>query len=119
MLYSPKIAKCVFCDDRMTYVSESHQLTHLYYSCHNDSCLVNHDFSRYKIEIDTDEKLINQEYAIDKFYVRVYSEHNDSLIYRMQSCMLEDEIKIPRALWLNSTNIVQTLTTIKTLIMFS
>lgn len=119
--------KCIFCDDHMrdtggTISGQNGQmnreLCRFYFDCINDSCLVIKDFQRYKIVVDGYGNLINQEYAItDDIYVKVFKD--TSLIYHMIASMLVDEIRVPRALWLNPTNIPQTLTKLRTLITFS
>lgn len=117
--------KCIFCEDTMPqpYVggyldSDKIVRNRWYYACFNQSCLVRSDFPRYHIAVDWRDAMFEQEYAItDDIYVKVFQEA--SLIYHMHGAMLTGEIKIPRALWLNPTNIPQTLTKLRTLIMFS
>src|SRR5271170_1865802 len=103
--------KCVFCDDNLygTAIDISNGLPKneglFYYICANHGCFVHNDFPRYKISIDGRGTLFEQEYAFDDFYVKVFPDI--SLIYRLEGCMLTDEVRIPRALWLNPTNIPQ------------
>lgn len=87
------------------------------FSCQEHSCWVFGEFPRYLSAVNGD-RMTHQEYALDnKFYVKVFE--NYSLIYQMVSFMLVGEIKIPRAIWLNMTNIPATLDKIKTIITFS
>jgi hypothetical protein len=115
--------QCVFCNDAMygttigiwNGLPKNERLS--YYICSNHGCFVNCDFPRYKVAMDSNGSLIEQEYAIDDIYVKVFPEV--SFIYHLEACCLLDEVRVPRALWLNSTNIEKTLDTLKLMIMLS
>lgn len=133
MILFPKPPQCIFCDDTMNLYSSNVKVDwddsgldqclvkeqcQFYYVCINESCFVNNDFARYKISLDGYDNPFEQEYTIDDtIYVKVFP--NTTLLYYLQGYFLMDEVRIPRAMWLNPTNISQTLTTIKTLIIFS
>lgn len=85
--------------------------------CGNLKCLVNDDYTRYRCQINKEGQIVREEYTLGNFRVRVYEE--DSLIYRYEACMLFGETKIPRQLFLNHTNLDQTLDKLKLLVIFS
>ncbi len=87
------------------------------YSCNSLRCMINRDFPRYKCSTDSQGEISSRQYGIERFYVKVAGDV--SYIYRLESCMLFDEIRIERALWLNSTNLDQTLDKLKMLAIFS
>lgn len=87
------------------------------YACHSISCLINQDFPRYKCQVNKANKIVREEYGLGTFYVRVYEE--DSLVYQLKACMLFGELKIARQLFLNRTNLDQTLDKLKMLAIFS
>lgn len=86
------------------------------FTCGTIACLVNQDWPRYKCQI-AHGLMVQQEYALGDFYVKVYDEY--SLIYQVRACMLFDQVKIARQLWLNPTNFEQTLDKLKLLVIFS
>jgi hypothetical protein len=90
---------------------------HRVYECMNEDCFTFKRFSRYKVSVDGYQNMIREEYALGDFYVKVYPEA--STIFKMVSFILTDEIIIPRALWLNKEDMNITLTTIKTIVLFS
>lgn len=75
------------------------------------------DLSKYREVLDDNLDLVQQEYRLGNFYVMVFP-HRSSIL-RIDGYDLRDEIKIPRALWLNSSNIDATLDKIKLLVTFS
>lgn len=87
------------------------------YSCNTITCLVNEDFPRYKCHADQSEMLAQEEYALGDFYVKVFEDY--SLIYQLRACMLMDQVKIERRLFLNHINMDQTLDKLKLLVIFS
>jgi hypothetical protein len=87
------------------------------FACNESSCWVDGEFPRYMGLLDENNKMISQEYALESFYAKVYPE--GTCIYRMMHCMLMDEVKIPRALWLNLTNTDATLDKLKFCVTFS
>lgn len=87
------------------------------YSCNSIACLVNTEFPRYKCVIDTDKVMVQEEYCIQDIYVKVYEDY--SLVYHLVSCSLRDQLQIQRRLFLNPTNIRQTLDKLRMLVMFS
>ena len=125
--------KCPFCDCEMKHGFMCGGGISNHYMCDNTSCWVNGEFSRYIAQTDNDDRVVQEDYALGDFYVKVFAApslilhncdatclHEDiSLIYRMVSYMLVDEVKVPRALWLNPINTAATLDKLRTLIMFS
>ena len=108
---------CPFCQLEM-WTEERKKLDFFYqYSCNSINCMVNNDFPRYLCGTDKDDNVCWQEYALGDFYVKV-SDYG-SLIYKLTSCMLEDEVKISRPLWLNPTNFDHTLDKLKLMVTFS
>jgi hypothetical protein len=87
------------------------------FRCSEVSCWVNEEFPRYLGTINGDGNFETQEYALGPYYVKVYP--TGSCIYKMISCMLMDEVKVPRALWLNVTNTDATLDKLKMCVIFS
>lgn len=87
------------------------------YSCNTIACLVNTEFPRYKCVVNDIKALTQEEYCIEDIYVKVYPEY--SLIYHLVSCALKDQVQIQRSLFLNPTNIRQTLDKLRMLVMFS
>jgi hypothetical protein len=87
------------------------------YSCNSIQCLINQDFPRYKCSTDPSGEISSQEYGIGKFYVKVAGDV--SRIYRLESCMLFDEVRIERGIWLNPTNFGETLDKLKLWVIFS
>jgi hypothetical protein len=75
--------------------------------CFSIKCMVNNDFPRYICGTDKDDNICWQEYAAGQFYVKVSDE--GTRVYRLISCMLTEDIKVPEALWLNPTNFDATL----------
>lgn len=73
------------------------------HSCNNLNCMVNNDFPRYICGLDKQDGLCWEEYALGSFYVKVSSE--GSRIYRLNSCILLKEVKLPEPLWLNTANL--------------
>ena len=119
MLSSPK---CPFCErpvKRSTYAKGilPNILAYTSVSCNEESCWVEGEFPRYMELLDERGNMLSQEYALDTFYAKVYP--NGTCIYRMMSCMLMDEVKIQRALWLNLTNTDATLDKLKFCVTFS
>ena len=90
---------------------------HRSFRCKNNECLYLNQVSKYIEIVDINNVILQQEYILDSFYVKVFSDH--SRIYRIIKYMLIDEIRVPRALWLNIEDMNITLTTIKTFILFS
>lgn len=87
------------------------------YACNSIPCLVNTEFPRYKCVLTKSSELVQEEYCIEDIYVRAY--HGFALIYHLVSCALQDQILIQRPLFLNRTNIRQTLDKLRMLVMFS
>jgi hypothetical protein len=112
---------CPFCENEL--YKEGHKYIgndgwYSKYTCSSIACMVNNDFPRYKILVsELDHSIEEQEYAIEDFYVKV-SEHG-SHIYKLISCMLNDEVSIARPIWLNPTNFEETLDKLKIMVMFS
>jgi len=108
---------CLFCKQDMN-VGERTKLDFFYrYTCYSIECMVNNDFPRYICGTDKEGSVCWQEYALGSFYVKVSD--NGCLIYRLESCMLTNEIKIARPLWLNPTNFDHTLDKLKLMVTFS
>jgi len=95
---------CLFCQQEMWV--DNYQVIKTI-SCNSIDCMVNNDFSRYRCGTDTLDKLCWQEYALGHLYVKVND--NGTSIYRLVSCMLVEEVKVPQALWLNPINLEATL----------
>lgn len=88
--------------------------------CREYSCIIpDGQFPRYSVIVDNLEKIIQQEYVLNDFYVKVYSNPDSSIIYKLVRFLLTDEVVIPRALWLNTNDMSITLATIKTISLFS
>ena len=87
------------------------------YSCNSIPCLVNTEFPRYKCYLDQNNVLVNEEYALGDFYVKVSEE--DSIISHLMSSVLQDPIVIRRQLFLNHINMDQTLDKLKMMVIFS
>lgn len=87
------------------------------YRCFSIACMVNNDFPRYICGTDFKGNICWQEYALGGFYAKV----NDygTRIYQLHSSMLVDEVKIPKPLWLNSTNSEWLLDKLKLWVTFS
>jgi hypothetical protein len=111
--------KCPFCEDDLKnggdVFADGGRYEHMY--CENESCHVFGEFTRYIAIVDKDEKLFRQEYSIGNFYVKVFPEV--SIIYKMKSFLLTNEVRIPRALWLNPINTAETLDKLKFCVTFS
>lgn len=119
MSFSPN---CPFCKRPLKlaqYVmSQLTNNTHcISFVCEDLSCRVDGEFPRYLGLISEYGDMMSQGYALGSFYVKVYP--GGTCIYRLMSYMLMDEVKIPRAMWLNLTNTDATLDKIRTLIIFS
>lgn len=69
--------------------------------------MVNNDFPRYLCGTDRDSRLCWEEYALGGFYVKVSSE--GSRLFKLTSCILDDEVMLPEPLWLNPTNLSSAL----------
>lgn len=114
--------KCPFCErpvklNRYMLKADSLDKIYISFQCAEPSCWVDGEFPRYMGLFNDKGEWLSQEYALGTFYAKVYP--TGTCIYRMMSCMLMDEVKIPRALWLNLTNTDATLDKIRTLIIFS
>ena len=126
MMDFPEAPKCLFCEDVMRDIGSNlsgvggvlikNQCV-FFFTCINESCWVFNDFRRYKVHIDGYGTILYQEYSIDNFYVKVFPDV--SLIYRLEACFLKDEVRVPRPLWLNPTNIPQTLDKLKLMVIMS
>ncbi len=99
--------KCLFCHQKMYLEEYTIGDTSLKYHCSSIKCMVNNDFTRYICILDEDYKLCHQEYAFGGFYVKVNK--NGTLIYKLNSCILLDEVKVPQSLWLKPSNYKQRL----------
>lgn len=126
MMIFPDPPRCLFCEDKMRESGANisgnasgliKNNCQFYYTCTNTGCFVNADFPRYKVSVDGYGTPFEQEYAVDDIYVKVFPDQ--SLIYYLQGCMLLDEVRVPRAFWLNPTNICRTLDRLRLLITFS
>lgn len=118
------IRKCPFCqqplyDDGVRHMSGKYEEDGEYYKyfCSSIKCMVNNDFPRYVDTMDCNGNIVEQEYALGTYYVKVGQDN--SRIYRLEVCMLHDEVTIARPIWLNSTNLDQTLDKLKLLVIFS
>lgn len=92
------------------------------FACRWVHCTVNNDIPRYYcmiVKTDTSNRLLEEEYAIDNLYIIVDGLNQTTKIYKLDSCILLDEIKINRAEWLNHKNLETTLDRLKIVIMFS
>lgn len=106
---------CLFCQQelysdglRWYFGTQSVEGTERYkYSCSSIACMVHNDFPRYICETDKDGNICWQEYAAGHVYVKVSDA--GSKLYRLVSCMLTEDVQVPEALWLNSTNFEATL----------
>lgn len=88
--------------------------------CMNDDCiLVDGKFPRYSAVIDNNGNIIRQQYALGGYYVKVYYNPDYSTVHKLTKFILIDEVKVPRALWLNKDDMNITLFTIKTIVLFS
>jgi hypothetical protein len=118
------IRKCPFCQQDLydnglkrvigTYEEDGEFYT---YCCTSIKCMVNNDFPRYIDTIDCNGNIVEQEYALGNYYVKVG--WGTSRIYHLVACMLRDEVTIARPVWLNSTNFDQTLDKLKLWVIFS
>lgn len=112
---------CPFCQNELyrdghEYIGNSGW--YFKYSCNSIMCMVNNDFPRYKLTVkESDNSISEREYALGDFYVKVSPTR--TLIYKLVFCMLNDEVKIERALWLNPTNFDHTLDKLKLMVTFS
>lgn len=122
----PEHPRCIFCEDIMRDIGSNlsgvggvliKSQCRFFFTCANESCWVLNDFRRFRVDLDGYGNTLYQEYSIDNFYVKVFPDV--SLIYRLEACFLQDEVRVPRALWLNPTNIPQTLDKLKLLVTFS
>lgn len=93
---------CLFCQQEMWTDEDRTSDLIIKYSCTSIKCMVNNDFPRYICGTDKENNICFQEYAIGKFYIKV-NDYGTS-IYELIACMLDDEVKVPQSLWLNSTN---------------
>ncbi len=98
---------CLFCHQEMWTDECKDSDLLLKYSCTSIACMVNNDFPRYIVGTDKEEKVCWQEYAIGNFYLKVNA--NETSIYKLIACMLDDEVKVPYPLWLNDINSDRTL----------
>ena len=100
---------CIFCKQEMEDESRVNTPVTGYtsYACCAIGCLVNNDFPRYKCVADKDERLLNQDYALGPFFVRVIG--SESHIYKLRSCMLFEEVVVPESILLNPENFERTL----------
>jgi len=109
---------CLFCNQEMWNDESTKQpMLFIHNSCNSLTCMVNMDFPRYICGTDKDGNVCYQEYAIGDFYVKVSDV--GSRIYKLISCMLEDEIKIERPMWIDATNLDWTLDKLKLWAIFS
>ena len=109
---------CLFCQQELHFDGYNYGERWLFkYACNSINCMVDRDFPRYLCSLDPDNNISSREYALGKFYVKVRQDY--SLIYQLKSCMLMDEVWIPRALWLNSRNLERTLDTLRLCVTFS
>lgn len=113
---------CPFCNKPLwqtgrQFVEDGNNIN--YYACWNKECLADKDFPGYKCSQSQENILDTEEYAIASFYVKVDAKSNTSKIYKLVSCVLLDEIQIPRALWLNPKNFDETLDKLKFCVIFS
>lgn len=122
----PETPDCIFCEDIMRDIGSNISSVDgvpikdrclFYYSCINESCMVNNDFRRYRVNLDGYGNMVYQEYSMDNLYVKVFPKV--TLIYRLEACFLHDEVRVPRALWLNHRNIPETLDKLRLMITFS
>lgn len=110
---------CPFCHQKMWfdgYVLGEHGECESF-ACNSIPCLVNTEFPRYKCVVNKASKLVQEEYCIEDIYVKAYEDY--TLIYKLMSCALQDQIQIQRTLFLNRTNIQQTLDKLKMMVIFS
>lgn len=105
---------CPFCQEEL-YVVES--FNYRSYCCSSILCMVNNDFPRYRCAVGESGKIRMEEYSMDNFYVKV-DKHGTS-IYRLKSYLLTDEVRVPRPLWLNFTNLGRSLDKLKLCAIFS
>ena len=105
--------KCPFCSSELIAVAEWDDTdnTLVAYQCNVFDCRV------YTEVINSANEIVQQEYGIGNFIVKVFP--NSSLIYNNTGLLLEDCVKIRRALWLDKKDIDTTLTKIKMLLLFS
>lgn len=119
------VRKCPFCQqelysDGVTHYAGTQHLDYeeyYKYFCSSISCMVNNDFPRYVDILDVNGNIVEQEYALGNYYVKVGKDN--SRIYRLEVCMLHDEVNIGRSVWLNPTNLDQTLDKLKMWVIFS
>lgn len=109
---------CPFCREKLYcegWFDDDNYLTNY---CTNIQCLVNNDYSRYRCKVSkTGGKVLSEEYQLDPFYVKVTE--TETCIYRINHCVLEDEVKVPRCIMINPEKIDETLDKLKLLITFS
>lgn len=110
---------CLFCNREMyleTLVgNETKNWKH--YRCNQEDCWYNGEFSRYVALVNEKGEFATQEYGLGPFYVKVYP--GGSVISRVLGYILTDDVKIPRPLWLNVTNMDATLDKLKFCVIFS
>lgn len=114
--------KCPFCERPLKVTrlyGKTNDPAHMFSSfvCAEESCWIDKEFPRYMGTINDNGELGSEEYAVGKFYAKVYP--TGTCIYRMMSHVLMDEVRIPRALWLNLTNTDATLDKLKFCVTFS
>jgi len=88
-----------------------------YHRCTNESCQIEFQLPRYVAMVDYDGNYAVQEYALGKFYVKVFP--TGTIIYKLSDYELINGIRIPRAIWLNPTNTAATLDKLGLCVTFS
>lgn len=112
---------CPFCQTKLSVVgskwrSNFEPLLQFFY-CVEADCLDLGAFARYSINVTAEGDIIEQTYILDNFYVKVNSEV--TRIWKKRYYDLTDEVKIPRAIWLNPINIEATLDKLKLMVIMS
>ncbi len=111
---------CPFCHEKLYHSEDFHidGVAISSYYCTNIQCLVNNDYSRYRCRVrKADRKILLEEYQLDPFYV--IANETETRIYRINHCILQDEVKVPRSIMINPKKISETLDKLKLLITFS
>jgi hypothetical protein len=104
---------CLFCD-RPMHLTTAHWS---HYRCNEIDCWYKGEFSRYVVVVNDNGEIATQEYSLGSYYVKIYP--SGSVIYRLVGYVLVDGVVVPRAFWLNPTNIDATLDKLKMCVTFS
>jgi hypothetical protein len=103
---------CVICQNELTKLEHTGDKT---YCCKRPD---QNQSSHYYIQLNEAEEITYQGYVIGKYFVQAFIE-GLSYIFLEDDPKMKDIATIPRALWINSTNLEQTLATVKLMVIMS